>query len=51
MTAGDGDCVNQLGAQLIGELPQIRFGQLAQIGRDIDLVQQRRPIGNRPGWF
>ena len=51
MTAGDRNRIDQLGAQLVGELPQILFRQLAQIGRNIDLVEQRRPIGNRAGWF
>jgi hypothetical protein len=51
MTASDRNRVNQLGALLVGELPQILFRQLAQICRNIDLVEQRRPIGNRACWF
>ncbi len=44
MTAGDRNRVDQLGAQLVGELPQIFFRQLPQIGGNVDLVEQRRPI-------
>ena len=51
MAAGDRDRVDQLGAQLVSELPKVLLPQLAQIGRNIDLVKQRRPIGNRAGWF
>ena len=50
MAAGDRDRVDQLGAQLVSELPKVLLPQLAQIGRNIDLVKQRRPIGNRPCW-
>ena len=47
MTAGDRHRIDQLGAQLIGELAQIRLREPAQIGRHIDPVEQRRPIGDR----
>ena len=36
------DGVDQLGAQLGGQLRQLAFGQLAQVGGNADLVQQRR---------
>ena len=51
MSAGDRHRIDQLGTQLVGELPQIFLAQLAQIGGNIDLVEQRRPIGNRACWF
>ena len=51
VTAGNRNRIDQLGAQLVGELSQIFFPQLAQIGGNIDLVEQRRPIGNRACWF
>ncbi len=44
MTAGDRNRIDQLGAQLVGELPQIFLRQFAQVGWNIDLVEQRRPI-------
>ncbi len=44
MTASDRDRIDQLGAQLLGELPQIFLRQFAQVGWNIDLVEQRRPI-------
>src|SRR5882672_691129 len=51
MAAGDRDRIDQLSAQLVGELPQVFLRQLSQIGGNIDLVEQRRPIGDRAGWF
>jgi hypothetical protein len=44
MTAGDRNRIDKLGTQLVGELPQIFFPQLPQIGGSVDLVEQRRPI-------
>ena len=41
MAAGDGDDVDHIAAQLLGELAQRAFGQLAQIGGDVDLVEKR----------
>src|SRR5262249_5332987 len=51
MTARDRDRVDQLGAQLVGDLAQIGFGQAPQIGRYIDPVEQRRPIGDLEARF
>jgi hypothetical protein len=42
MAAGDRDDVDQVGAQLIGELAQLMLFQLAQVFRQVHLVQQRR---------
>ena len=39
MAAGDGDRVDGLGAQLIGELAQLLGGEVPQIGRIADAVQ------------
>ncbi len=41
MPAGDRNDVDQVGAQLIGELAELVLFQLAQVLRQIDLVQQR----------
>ena len=41
MPAGDRDDVDQVGAQLVGELAQLVLLQLAQVFRQVDLVQQR----------
>ena len=39
MPAGHGDGIDCLVAQLVGELSQFGFLQLAQVGRQFDLVQ------------
>jgi hypothetical protein len=39
MTAGDGDGVDQLLAQLFGQLLQIGFRKFPQIGRDVHLIE------------
>src|SRR5437588_10528536 len=44
MAAGDRDGVDQLGAQLVGNLPQIGFGQPPQVGGHLDLIEERRPV-------
>ncbi len=44
MAAGHRYGIDQLGAQLVGELTQILFGQLAQFGRNRDAVEQRRAV-------
>ncbi len=41
MAAGLGNGVDQLGAQLLGNLRQFVFRQLAQVGRKADAVEQR----------
>ena len=46
MPAGDRHGVDQLIAQFVGDLAQIGLGKLAQIGRHVDLVQERRSVGN-----
>src|SRR5271170_3076456 len=46
MTASDRDGVDQLGAQLFSNLPQVGFGQPPQIGRDSDPIEERRPVGD-----
>jgi len=46
MTAGNRHRVDQLGAQLVGELPQILLGQPAQIGGISIRFEQRRPVGD-----
>src|SRR5215472_7646180 len=51
MTAGYRDGVDQFRPQFVRQLPKVFLRQLAQIGRKIDLVEQRRPIGNRACWF
>ena len=40
MAAGDRNCRNRLLAQLVGELPEVGFGQLAQILRRPDAIEQ-----------
>ena len=42
MAAGERNGVDQLGAQFGGELRQVAFGQLAQVGGNADLVEKRR---------
>src|SRR5476651_295056 len=44
MAAGHRDGVDQLGAQLVGELAEVLFRELAQIGRNRDAVEQRRAV-------
>src|SRR5215469_358869 len=51
VTAGNGYGIDQLGAQLVGKLPQVLFRQPAQIGGNIDPIKQRRPIGDRTRRF
>ena len=41
MPAGDRHDVDQVGAQFAGELAQRAPGQLAQIGRKLDLIEER----------
>jgi hypothetical protein len=41
VTAGDGHRVDGFLAQFVGQLPQLLFGQPAQIVRGDDLVQKR----------
>ena len=49
MATGDRDRIDQLGAQLIGNLPQVGLGEAPQIGRHLDLVEQRRAIRDVEG--
>ena len=50
MPAGDRNRVDQLGAQLVGDLPQVGFGKAPQIGRGVDPVEERRPVRNVGGF-
>jgi hypothetical protein len=40
MTASDGDGINGFRPQFIGELPELVFRQLAQVGWYVDLIEQ-----------
>ncbi len=42
MAAGLRHGIDQFGAQLVGELRQVGFRQLAQVGRELDTVEQGR---------
>src|SRR5579863_8417414 len=46
MAAGDGDRVDQLLPEFLGHLLQIGLRELAQIGREFHLVEQRGPIAD-----
>jgi hypothetical protein len=46
MPAGDRHGVDQLGAELVGELMEILFRDLAQVSRDAHPVEERCPVGN-----
>ena len=51
MPAGDRNRIDQLGAQLVGNLPQIGFGQQPQIGRHLDPIEEGRPVGDVGAWL
>jgi hypothetical protein len=42
MTPGDSHRVDRLGAQFVGNLPQLAFLQLAEIVRGFDLIKEGR---------
>ena len=42
MAAGDGDRVDGLGAQLVGDLPELALVELAQVVRGVDLIKEGR---------
>ena len=42
MAAGDGDGVDRLGAQLVGDLPELALVEPAQVIGGVDLVEEGR---------
>jgi hypothetical protein len=51
MPAGNRYRVDQFGTQFLGDLTQIGFRKPPQIGRHIDLIEQRCPVGNMAAWL
>ena len=49
--AGDRDRTDRLGAQLVGQLPQGRLWQAAQVVRALDGIQQVGSVNHHPNIF